>query len=452
MKEDFKFRLNRKGQKIYTYDCIVDCKGLKNAYDQGESTEELNQRIQEKSGETEDEVALSLSNGPSPPGIPDDGKVRVLWRLVSGAKLWPSSSFPYPQCVDFGHDSSAAISRDVVPLIEQSNPDIMWNHSIDSKDIAGSVEKPYWEETTDKLEGGINATLTVDPEYDPKAAKGLRSGIIRAGSIGIDGDYVPSHPKMLAQEFIKQQGKMIDGEMVRWLPVKITAVRHMALVPSGMGADPMAGPRVALNNIKEEAQITNKTGGSMGSELRELFSAVCKDLGVEVALSDGTPIPEMLENNLMGKLGEMKKAQLAYSSIYDRVLRACELSGSRKYSGKSIDEILDGLPTDLVNAENGVAFLEFQKKEALKAFDSAKVDPAREELGDNDKKIRLRISSSQDIGYIQEALEEYKSLALNRFGSMKSSADEEIPKVDIPVAEVSRDIVDSVSRMFGGDK
>ena len=245
MKEDFKFRLNRKGQKIYTFDCIVDCKGLKNAYDQGESTEELNQRIQEKSGETEDEVALSLSNGPSPPGIPDDGKVRVLWRLVSGAKLWPSSSFPYPQCVDFGHDSSAAISRDVVPLIEQSNPDIMWNHSIDSKDIAGSVEKPYWEETTDKLEGGINATLTVDPEYDPKAAKGLRSGIIRAGSIGIDGDYVPSHPKMLAQEFIKQQGKMIDGEMVRWLPVKITAVRHMALVPSGMGADPMAGPRVA---------------------------------------------------------------------------------------------------------------------------------------------------------------------------------------------------------------
>ena len=261
-------------------------------------------------------------------------EMSVLWRLVSGAKLWPSSSFPYPQCVDFGHDSSAAISRDVVPLIEQSNPDIMWNHSIDSKDIAGSVEKPYWEETTDKLEGGINATLTVDPEYDPKAAKGLRSGIIRAGSIGIDGDYVPSHPKMLAQEFIKQQGKMIDGEIVRWLPVKITAVRHMALVPSGMGADPMAGPRVALNNIKEEAQITNKTGGSMGSELRELFSAVCKDLGVEVALSDGTPIPEMLENNLMGKLGELKKAQLAYSSIYDRVLRACELSGSRKYSGE----------------------------------------------------------------------------------------------------------------------
>ena len=112
---------------------------------------------------------------------------------------------------------------------------------------------------------------------------------------------------------------------------------------------------------------------------------------------------------------------------------------------------MEVLPTDLANAANGLAFVEFQKKEALKAFDAAKVDPAKEELSENDKKIRLRIANSQDIAYIQEALEEYKSLALNRFGSMKSSADEEIPKVDIPVAEVSRDIVDSVSRMFGGD-
>ncbi|MGC8602145.1 MAG: hypothetical protein ACP5VS_00485 [Desulfomonilaceae bacterium] len=452
MKEEFKFRVNRKGEKIYTFDCIVDCKGLRSPYDQGESTEEINERIQEKAEEKNGEVELSFSNGPSPPTVPDDGKVRVLWRLVSGAKLWPSSSFPYPQCVDFGHDNSAAISRDIVPLIEASNPDIMWNHSVDSKDIAGSVEKPFWEAATEKLEGGINATLVVDPEYDPKAAKGLQSGIIRAGSIGVDGDYIPSHPNMAAQEFIRQQGKIVNGELVRWLPVKITAVRHMALVPAGLGADPMAGPRVALNNIQEVEPISNEKGGTMGSELTQLFSAVCKDLGVEVALSDGAPIPEMLESNLMGKIGELKKAQLGYSSIYDRVLRACELSGVKKYSGKSIDEILDVLPTDLANAENGVAFLEFQKCEALKAFDAAKVDPTKEELSDNDKKIRLRISSSQDIGYVQEALEEYKSLSLKRFGPIKTSADEEIPKVDIKEPEVSKDIVDSVSRLFGGRK
>ncbi len=35
---------------------------------------------------------------------------------------------------------------------------------------------------------------------------------------------------------------------------------------------------------------------------------------------------------------------------------------------------------------------------------------------------------------------------------MKTSADEEIPKVDIQEPEVSKDIVDSVSRLFGGDK
>ena len=37
MKGDYKFRLNRKGEKIYTFDCIVDCKGLRSAYDHGES-------------------------------------------------------------------------------------------------------------------------------------------------------------------------------------------------------------------------------------------------------------------------------------------------------------------------------------------------------------------------------------------------------------------------------
>jgi hypothetical protein len=451
MKDAFKFRLNRKGQKIYTFDCIVDCKGLKNAYDQGESTEELNQRIQEKSGDTEDEVALSLSNGPSPPGIPDDGKVRVLWRLVSGAKLWPSSSFPYPQCVDFGHDNAAVIARDIAPLVGAFKPDITWNHSIDSRDIAGKVENPFFEAAKGKLEAGINGTLVVNPKYDPKAALGLTEGILRAGSIGIDGEYVPSHPDMLHQEFVKNQGKRINGDMVRWLPLKITAVRHMAFVPWGMGADSNAGPRVALNNISGKEPVSNESGGTMGNELK-LFSAVCKELGIEFALSDGAPIPEKLEELLLGKVEELKKAQVAYSGLYDRVLRACELSGSCKYSGKSVDEILEVLPTDLANAANGLAFVEFQKKEALKAFDAAKVDPAKEELSENDKKIRLRIANSQDIAYIQEALEEYKSLALNRFGSMKSSADEEIPKVDIPVAEVSRDIVDSVSRMFGGDK
>jgi hypothetical protein len=35
---------------------------------------------------------------------------------------------------------------------------------------------------------------------------------------------------------------------------------------------------------------------------------------------------------------------------------------------------------------------------------------------------------------------------------MKTSADEEIPKVDIKGPEVSNDIIDSVSRLFGGDK
>lgn len=460
MKQELQFRINRAGKKVYLFDCVVDCKSLDNGYNLRESTEELNERIQNKTKTGDDDekedVELSLSS-PEPVKVyPDDGMVRAHWRLVSGGKLWPSSRFDYPQCVDFGHDNSAVIGRDIAPLANMSSPDIMWNHSVDSKDIAGHIEDAYWEGPKGKLEPGVNATLVVDPEYDPKAAKGLKSGIIRAGSIGINGEYEPSHSKMSYEKFVKNQGKIIDGELVRWLPVKITAVRHMALVPAGMGADPLSGPRQALDNTREEKPaedlISNDTGGNMGEELTKLFSVVCKELGVEVALSNGAPIPEMLENNLMGKVGELKKTQLAYSSIYDRILKATELSGSKKYSGMSVDEILDALPTDLANAENGVAFLDFQKKDALKAFDAAKVDPAKVELSENDRKIRLRISNSRDIAYIQETLEEYKFLSLKRFGPMKTSDKEEIPNGGEVKPEVNKDIVDSVSRLFGGGK
>jgi hypothetical protein len=450
MNQELNFRVNRDGKKIYLFDCVVDCKSVDAPVSHSESNEEINKRIQEKA-EKDGELDLSLSAGPSPPNYPDDGKVRVLWRLVSGTKLWPSSRLPYPQCVDLGHDNSAVIARDIAPLISAFKPDITWNHSIDSKDIAGKVENPFYEAAKGNLEAGINGTLVVNPKYDPKAALGLTEGILRAGSIGIDGEFVPSHPDMLHQEFVKNQGKVINGDLVRWLPIKITAVRHMALVPAGMGADSNAGPRVALNNISGKEPISNESGGIMGNEMK-LFSAVCKDLGIEFALSDGAPIPEKLEGLLLGKIEELKKTQTAYSSLYDRVLKACEMSGNGKYSGKSVDEILEVLPVDLANAENGLAFVEFQKTEALKAFDAAKVDPTKEELSDNDKKIRLRIANSSDISYIQEALEEYKSLSLNRFGPMKTSDKEEIPEGGAVKTEVNNDIVDSVSRLFGGEK
>ena len=190
----------------------------------------------------------------------------------------------------------------------------------------------------------------------------------------------------------------------------------------------------------------------MGSDLTQLFSTVCKDLGIEFALSEGAPIPEKLEGLLSKKIEELKKTQGAYSNLYDRVLKACELSGDGKYSGKSIDEILDGLPIDLAHAKNGLAFVEFQRNEALKAFDAAKVDPTQEEMNENDKKIRLRIANSHDIDYIQEALEEYKSLSLKRFGPMKTSDKEEIPTQGEIKSEANNDITDSVTRLFGGDK
>ena len=128
MNKELNFRVNKDGKKIYQFDCVIDCRALETSYERPETNEELNKRIQEKI-EKEGETDLSVSAGPSPPSVPEDEKVRVVWRLVSGKLLWPSSRLPYPQCVDLGHDNSAVIASDIAPLINAFKPDIMWNHS-----------------------------------------------------------------------------------------------------------------------------------------------------------------------------------------------------------------------------------------------------------------------------------------------------------------------------------
>ena len=141
------------------------------------------------------------------------GLVRQKWRFISARQAWPTTAYGQPQLVDYGHDGGVALSQ-AVELINQSNPDLTWNHSIDAKDVAGYITDATWEQSTD-IEPGITGYVVVDPEFDAKAARGISRGIIRSGSIGISAEMVKSHPDMDLEEFLGMQGTDVDGDVDR---------------------------------------------------------------------------------------------------------------------------------------------------------------------------------------------------------------------------------------------
>ena len=63
-------------------------------------------------------------------------------------------------------------------------------------------------------------------------------------------------------------------------------------------------------------------------------------------------------------------------------------------------------------------------------FDKAKVTDV--DMSENDKRIRGRISNSQDLGFVEEQLNLYKEIAEGRFGPLRSAEsapiEEEKPK------------------------
>ncbi len=206
------------GAEIYSFDCII--------------------------GHPSQRGKLIVNNGSnsSTSIIPSaDGLVRDNWRLISAIEAWPRTAFSHPQLLDYS-DNGGAVIRQAIGLINSIRPDVTWNHSDDSKDIAGHLSNARWEDSTD-IAPGVNAQVVINPEFDPKAAIGLQSGAIRSGSIGVNMQVTRSHPDTKFNDFIQKQGEVVGGKKVRWIPEKITAVRHMAMLPYGAGADPNAGKR-----------------------------------------------------------------------------------------------------------------------------------------------------------------------------------------------------------------
>lgn len=380
----------------------------------------------------------------------EDGLVRDDWRLISAVEAWPSSDFWLPQLVDYSYEGGRVL-KDVIPLVNANHPDLTWNHSVDSKDIAGHVENASWEDSKD-IPVGVNGTLVVDPEYDNKAASGLQKGMIRNGSIGFQMHAKPSHPKMKFEDFIAKQGKVVNGEKVRWLPQKITKVQHMAMVPAGAGADPNAGKRKSANNIESSNSEHINGGQNEMKELIALLTAVCQGLGIEVALVEDSPVPEDLGERVTNKAKALGEIQAKYNSLVAKVQAVGSSILAEGETSLTAEATLERLPDVISMAKHGEKLLEHKRAEALKYFDAAKVFGDKTELTESEKRLRGRISNCEDLDLLTDWAEEYQEQSKARFGNMRSSENEELPPDNKkkPVRKhASSDIADSARKMFG---
>lgn len=384
--------------------------------------------------------------------------VRQKWRILSKVKAWPNTGYFEPQCIDY-KSAEDSVMQELVAHIA-IKPDLRWDHSYSVKDVAGWIEDAEWEPESN-IEAGVNAWVVADPEYDSKAAIGLKKGIIRSGSVGINARLVKSHPDMDMERFVTSQGQIIDNNEVRWIPVQITNCEHMALVPYRLGADPNAGAReptkISTANIKADNIVSNKTekepetvkisqgGREDMTDYQELFGNICNQLGVDVAISDSESA-KTVASAISNKVTNLKESYKALVSLQQGLYDCEKFVIEDTETGLKSDEIVRRLPDKLRYAENGKKFLDFQKGEALRFFDSATVRPDAD-MTENDKKIRSRISNSYDLDFIEEQLGLYRELSNGRFGPDRSSVKEDIPEQVKIIPQIKNNEVD---RIFGG--
>ena len=386
--------------------------------------------------------------------------VRQRWRLLSAVKAWPHSGFYEPQLVDYTENGGEAL-KSGVSLINRHKPDLIWDHSDSSKDIAGNVQNAEWEGPSD-IVAGLNADVCVNENYDPKAAIGLRDGIIRSGSIGIKAEFIRSHPDMKLEQFVTRQGKTIDGKEVRWIAKRITSVGHMAILPAGEGADPNAGPRTSpVNNQKTVvtqkvdpagSTITTKTGGRKMTDTLKYFGEVANLLKVDFSLDETTVEPGQLRevtDNLSKRITGLLDSSKILCSYQAKIKEFEPFVIFESEQQLNDSEILARIPAKL---EYGESFLASQRKEATDWFDKAKVDPAAE-MSANDKAIRSRIAHSHDMKFVQEQLTLYKEIADGRFGPLRSAESapvENEPEKPQPIAH--NEVLEDFKAMFEGGR
>ena len=420
-------------------------------------------KVQNTNGLPQEQTPAPVAAAGEDPDI-----VRMRFRLISTVDAYPTKGWLGPQHVDFGHLNGQAI-REAEGLINNAPRPVplMWNHTDDITMKVGHIENAAWEDSKD-IRPGLNGDLVVRRGYDAKAAFGLETGVLDATSIALGGEYELSHPELSFSQFVEAagEGRVINGKPVMWLPVHTSEVYHHALVWSG--ADPNSGPRGVANARATIPAATNKTetaalaaqndtrgGITMGNAIK-ILDSLCKDLGFDVILSEGAPIPEGLEAKVSKRLGDMKNGTARYNEIAARLTEAWEKLPDKAEGKVSALQMIEAMEARMGLATFGEKYVSDLREQALNAFDGAKSDPAKKaEQSLEDKTIRSVIAGSSDVEQLKAWAAEYNAQKAKKFGpqgDQKTSVTEELPGVTQAELTAEQRRIQASMKQWEGDK
>ncbi len=147
--------------------------------------------------------------------------------VIIGAGGWNCSLFP------------AQVLKEAVPLF--NNVPVVYNHSLDVKDVVGNVVAPFYQNPYVTPEGvtmpgGVNGLYKISKKRHPSLIYDLMSepSPIQSTSSMIEFEWEPSHDfENDEQAFYWHVGDKINGEYVHMRATKILSVTHQGLVYEG---------------------------------------------------------------------------------------------------------------------------------------------------------------------------------------------------------------------------
>jgi len=158
------------------------------------------------------------------------------------------------------------------------------DHLASVREWVGEVEASRFIKAAGEEPAGIDATLAIDWEAEPKLARGVLAGTVHDVSVGVYFEAEKSHPELDEWEFWTHQGEKLGKDIVRLIVTEIKGFGELSLVSEG--ADPTAGIRAASApavlvgaGAAKTARMTTSQKELEGMDLKKIAAA----LGLEDA-------------------------------------------------------------------------------------------------------------------------------------------------------------------------
>jgi hypothetical protein len=206
------------------------------------------------------------------------------------------------------------------------------------------------------------------------------------------------------------------------------AVRHMAMIAAGTGADPDAGKRNVGADNKGTSQ--NFKQEKAMEKFAALLQSVLEKLSIDAIVDASIELPETVGERINAKLELLVSADRKYNELAEKVQA---IGATLKVEGEenlSALATVERLPKVLALAEQGRRLVEFKVKETLDWFDKAHFSPDKKDPSETVKRQRARIEKLTDLDHLDDLAADYKDMAEKKFAAPRKSSQTPAPPAD----------------------